>query len=173
MGVTYKKVTDLALADLPLSGAEYFPVVQNGTSKRALFSGIFGLGWAEPLKAAFSAFTAPEALHASQADEAAYAEEAETVNGLNFSSGPSSSPFGSRQIAAGAVFEPSAGTYIFFWNSGEAGAKETDFQIEAQDESTLWLGRARLGGLVITNGEWLRVRNTASSSRYLLWHKLA
>lgn len=97
------------------------------------------------LVAAFSAFVAPEADHAFQADE------------------------------AGEVWTPPAGSYLFFWNSAEIGegATATDLQIEAQAASTFFLGRAPLGGLVVTDGASIRIRNTAAASRWLLWHKLA
>lgn len=67
--VTYKKITELDSASLPLDGAnEYALVSQSGVSKKALWSGIFGGGWWTKLKAAFDDFVAPEALHATDAD---------------------------------------------------------------------------------------------------------
>lgn len=69
MAITYKKLTELDSATLPLAGsAEYVHVVQSGASRKALWSGIFGSGWWSALKLALSTFVAPEATHATDSD---------------------------------------------------------------------------------------------------------
>jgi hypothetical protein len=64
----YKKISELTSASIPLAGTEYIEVSATGASKKALFSGIFGVGWWAKLMASFSAFKAPDADHADDAD---------------------------------------------------------------------------------------------------------
>ncbi|RPI63124.1 MAG: hypothetical protein EHM48_02965 [Planctomycetaceae bacterium] len=66
--IVYKKIGDLNNATLPLAGTEYVPVSATGETKKALWSGIFGAGWWAKLAAAFTAFKAPDADHADDAD---------------------------------------------------------------------------------------------------------
>lgn len=66
--IIYKKVSELDGATVPFVGTEVVMAIQGGASKKATWSGIFGSGWWAKLAAAFSAFVAPEALHADDAD---------------------------------------------------------------------------------------------------------
>lgn len=86
--VTYKKITELDSASLPLDGAnEYTLLSQSGVSKKALWSGIFGSGWWAKLKAAFDDFVAPEALHATDADSLGGESASFYTNASNLTSG--------------------------------------------------------------------------------------
>jgi hypothetical protein len=71
----YKKISELDTATLPLAGTEYLEVSQTGASKKALLSGWFGAGWWAKLAAAFTAFVAPDSLHADNADTLGTGEE--------------------------------------------------------------------------------------------------
>ena len=64
----YKKISELPNATLPLAGTEYVELSATGASKRGLWSGLFGSGWWAKLGSALSAFKAPDADHADDAD---------------------------------------------------------------------------------------------------------
>jgi hypothetical protein len=66
--IIYKKISDLDLASQPLGGTELAEVSQGGVSRRVSLTNIFGTGWWAALRAAFSAFVAPDADHADNAD---------------------------------------------------------------------------------------------------------
>jgi len=64
----YKDIPDLSAASVPLDGTEYIEVSATGTTGKAQVQQAFGSGWWTWLKAAFSAFKAPDSDHADDAD---------------------------------------------------------------------------------------------------------
>jgi len=66
--IVYKDIPDLTSGTLPLAGTEYIEISQTGATRKALWSGIFGAGWWAKLAAVFTAFKAPDADHADDAD---------------------------------------------------------------------------------------------------------
>ena len=71
----YKKIAELDSANQPLTGAEVIETSQSGASKKVSFTNIFGAGWWVALRAAFSAFKAPDSDHADNADTLGVGEE--------------------------------------------------------------------------------------------------
>lgn len=64
----YKKITDLDVLSTALDGNETLPIVKSGKTYKRSWANLFGSGWITSLLAAFSAFVAPDALHATDAD---------------------------------------------------------------------------------------------------------
>lgn len=64
----YKRIEDLDPATLPIAAADKSPISQSGTTKMVREDNRYGAGWFAKLAAAFSAFVAPEATHAVNAD---------------------------------------------------------------------------------------------------------
>jgi len=168
----YKKVSELPSVPLPLDGSEYLMISKGGHSWRALWSGIFGGGWWAKLGAAFDSFVAPTAELADQADYCALAHDADAINGLSLVDGPTADHFGEQSINAGATWTPPKGTYIFSAAASQSTAL-TDLVIEVQDPTGTWQGRARFGGLLITSGATIRIRNSGTGARLVLFNKLA
>lgn len=63
-----KRISDLDAASQPLGGTELAEISQGGVSKKVTLTNLFGSGWWSALRAAFSAFVAPEATHAVDSD---------------------------------------------------------------------------------------------------------
>ena len=63
-----KRITQLDPALGPLDGTEVSPVVQGGVTKKIAESTKYGTGWWDKLKEVFTAFKAPDADHADNAD---------------------------------------------------------------------------------------------------------
>lgn len=171
-GVVYKKISELPLADVPLSGTELIGVSATGSSRRAVWSNIFGAGWWNKLKATYENFLAPFADFASHSDTATLAAQSESVNGLSLSDGPVSSGYGEQSIAASAAWSPPKGTYFFSTTAVQPDAMDA-LVIEMNELSDSYLGRARFGGLWITNGTTFRIRNTSGAALLALYQKLA
>lgn len=172
MEVVYKKISELPLADVPLSGTELIGVSATGSSRRAVWSNIFGAGWWNMLKATYDNFLAPFADFASHSDTSTISAQSESVNGLSFADGPASSGYGEWSIAAGAAWSPPKGLYVFSAAAVQPTALD-DLVIEMQDESNSFQGRARLGGLWCSNGVSLKIRNNSEASLLVLFQKLA
>lgn len=64
----YKKITELDTLSASLDGNETLPIVKAGKTYRRTWANFFGSGWITSLLGAFSAFKAPDANHADDAD---------------------------------------------------------------------------------------------------------
>jgi hypothetical protein len=64
----YKRIEDLDDATLPVAATDKTPISQSGTTKKVAESARYGAGWFAKLAAAVTAFVAPEATHAVNAD---------------------------------------------------------------------------------------------------------
>ena len=80
----YKKITELDVSSAALDGNETLPIVKSGKTYKRSWANLFGSGWITSLLAAFSAFVAPDALHATDADtlEGETKETLHTANNL-------------------------------------------------------------------------------------------
>ena len=64
----YKKITELDVLSTAIDGSETLPIVKAGKTYRRTLANLFGTGWIASLLGAFSAFKAPDADHADDAD---------------------------------------------------------------------------------------------------------
>lgn len=64
----YKKITELDTLSASLDGNETLPIVKAGKTYRRTWANFFGSGWITSLLGAFTAFKAPDADHADDAD---------------------------------------------------------------------------------------------------------
>ena len=64
----YKKITELDVLATAIDGSETLPIVKAGKTYRRTLANLFGTGWIASLLGAFSAFKAPDADHADDAD---------------------------------------------------------------------------------------------------------
>ena len=79
----YKKITELDVLSTAIDGSETLPIVKAGKTYRRTLANLFGTGWIASLLGAFSAFKAPDADHADDADTV----EGETAAQLHAASG--------------------------------------------------------------------------------------
>lgn len=79
----YKKITELDVLSTAIDGSETLPIVKAGKTYRSTLANLFGTGWIASLLGAFSAFKAPDADHADDADTV----EGETAAQLHAASG--------------------------------------------------------------------------------------
>jgi len=79
----YKKITELDVLSTAIDGSETLPIVKAGKTYRRTLMNLFGTGWIASLLGAFSAFKAPDADHADDADTV----EGETAAQLHAASG--------------------------------------------------------------------------------------
>ena len=64
----YKKITELDVLSTAIDGSETLPIVKARKTYRRTLANLFGTGWIASLLGAFSAFKAPGADHADDAD---------------------------------------------------------------------------------------------------------
>ena len=124
----YKKISELPNATLPLAGTEYVELSATGASKKGLWSGLFGSGWWAKLSAALSAFKAPDADHADNADTLGVGLETPT-------------DFHDATQLVGAVPLANIPAELTGKNASTA---------DLSDDSTLWSGISQSSNYIIT-----------------------